>query len=215
MVRQVMTRSQRRMEKKQALTIWALALAVSLVSFTLGVFVGRHTLSPSETVVQEVILPEPPPMHPIAPKGRTPGSSSSTEDTSSSALTFYETLSKGEPTPLGSGINLPPDGVKEATQSLKEVSKPPNTTPPPSQSSPKAVPHILQAASFASVEDARKLAERLGAMGFTCTVETADLGSKGIWYRVLVGPYPSKEAAESAGSLLKAEAGLVALVRKH
>jgi len=220
MARYVVSRTQRRSEKKQALMIGALVLAVSLLSFVLGVFVGRGSVSPPVPpvgdVVQEVIIPDPPGVNtavvqapavdapPVAPPSTEP-------------LTFFETLPKGEPTPMGSGINLPP-GQKAEPKVAETPPAPPaakSVVKNSSASSPSVDFHILQVASFVSFEDARKLMVRLHSKGFPASIEAADLGSKGVWHRVLVGPYPSRSEAESAASRLKSEAKLSALVRRQ
>ncbi len=56
MASQIISRTQRRMEKKQALVLLALVLGVSLVSFTLGVMVGKGRSL--ETPVQSSAAPE-------------------------------------------------------------------------------------------------------------------------------------------------------------
>lgn len=245
----IMTRSQRRMEKKQALVLLALVLAVSLVSFTLGVMVGKSSREPV------AVAPPPPERRPVIP----PASLAAKPPTSSRApesLTFYDTLPKGEQPPLGSGINLAPadktlpppttlprDPGRSASSSPAEV-KPSAAAPPapatkvpptvtsipapavkePSSSArePKAeVPAgaakgtwIVQVASFKEAGDARKLQERLGGKGYSASVREVDLGAKGKWYRVVVGPYASEAAASKAAARLKKQEKASTVVRK-
>jgi len=65
------------------------------------------------------------------------------------------------------------------------------------QRSPKGEFRI-QAGSFRSLADAKPLKQRLHAAGFTSFIEAADLGEKGVWQRVYVGPFESRGAAEKA-----------------
>ncbi|MDX8407559.1 MAG: SPOR domain-containing protein [Mariprofundaceae bacterium] len=65
------------------------------------------------------------------------------------------------------------------------------------QRSPKAEFRI-QAGSFRSLADAQPLERRLHAAGFTSFIEAVDLGDKGVWQRVYVGPFESRGAAEKA-----------------
>jgi DedD protein len=63
MIRRVATRSQRRTEKKQAVVLLALVLTVALVSFMLGVMVGRSGSKPADVdaALQPTRLPVAPP----------------------------------------------------------------------------------------------------------------------------------------------------------
>ena len=74
---------------------------------------------------------------------------------------------------------------------------------------------MVQVASFRTSEDARKLADRLKIYQLTTFVESADLGKKGVWYRVLAGPYENREKADQTSALLKAKERLSALVRQR
>jgi cell division protein FtsN len=49
--------------------------------------------------------------------------------------------------------------------------------------------YFLQAGSFQNDADAENLKARLALIGVEAAVQSADVGDKGIWYRVRVGPY--------------------------
>jgi cell division septation protein DedD len=55
---------------------------------------------------------------------------------------------------------------------------------------------ILQVASYQTKEAAGKLLEKLSAEGYSGTIQVADLGERGTWYRVRIGPYRSEKDAE-------------------
>jgi DedD protein len=233
MARQVVSRSQRRMEKKQALILLVLVLGVSLASFALGVMVGRSgaRTPASESAAAPVRLP-------VAQKA--PDASGATTPAAPGAgkpedkLTFYDTLPKGDQTPLGSGINVPPKKTepksepKEAPK--REAAATAHAAPVPSpEPAAKAAParlpaapavaaggsHVVQVASFRTPEDARALKNKLAQKGYGAFVQKADLGSKGTWYRVMVGPFDGVDAAARTAERLKAEYHLSALVRKR
>ncbi len=128
-MRDVKSRSQRRMEKRQALVLLALVLVVSLVSFTLGMMVGRGVAPKpvaQETPAAAVRMPVTAP--PSAPPAAEPAATG--EEAGKVNLTFYDTLPKGEEPPLGSGINLPPrEGGLPAGQPAAEEQK--GSPPPP------------------------------------------------------------------------------------
>jgi cell division septation protein DedD len=247
MVRQLATRSQRRLEKKQAGILLALVLVVFLVSFALGVLVGRSSVRPVVVVAppQAVRLPVaeavPPPTAPAT--GERPADS----------LTFYDSLPKGGQAPLGSGINLRPardpvpvaatPAAEPSTQSkpataasaAEVVTSVPVKTdvaaPPPVKAAAPVVKasapvakaaapvaaggYLVQAAAFRGSEDARRLQAKLVRKGYAAFTEEAQLGAKGVWHRVYVGPYATAGAADAVVSRLKAEERLTALVRKR
>ena len=247
MVRQLATRSQRRLEKKQAVVLLALVLVVSLVSFALGVLVGRSSAGPVVSVAppQAVRLPVaeavPPPTAAAPVAGERPADS----------LTFYDSLPKGGQAPLGSGINLrparvpaplatapaPAESAKPSAAAAVPVvatSMPAKTdvpAPPPAKAAAPvakaaapvakaAAPaaaggYLVQAAAFRGNEDAKRLQAKLARKGYAAFTEEVQLGAKGVWYRVYVGPFATTGAADAVVSRLKAEERLTALVRKR
>ncbi len=56
--------------------------------------------------------------------------------------------------------------------------------------------YSVQVASSRSYDDSERLQQKFIELGYESLIMTADLGSKGIWYRVRVGNLPTKEAAE-------------------
>ena len=226
------TRTQRRMEKKQALFLLVLVLVVSLASFTLGVIVGKQgagrDLAQDDQVTEEVM----PVRVPVQPKPLVASPPVKTEPTpvapavaeppvEKTKLTFYDNLAKDGGAPLGSGINLAPQ--KELA---KPVSKPPIDLPakpivkktaaqvvaavrPVAEGDAPAAPRAelptvdpqgsfsVQVGSFAAAADAGKLKQQLVKKGYPAFMVEADLGNKGIWYRVRVGPYANGEKAKS------------------
>jgi cell division septation protein DedD len=247
MVRQLATRSQRRLEKKQAVVLLALVLVVSLVSFALGVLVGRSSAGPVVSVAppQAVRLPVaeavPPPTAAAPVAGERPADS----------LTFYDSLPKGGQAPLGSGINLRPARVPaplatapapaESAKPSAAAAVPVVTTSMPAKTDVPAPPpakaaapvakaaapvakaaapaaaggYLVQAAAFRGNEDAKRLQAKLARKGYAAFTEEVQLGAKGVWYRVYVGPFATAGAADAVVSRLKAEERLTALVRKR
>jgi len=222
MTRQVVSRSQRRMEKKQALVLLVLVLAVSLVSFTLGVMVGRGASGSEVAAAPASSSPRIPVAGTVSEK-QPPASGS---EKSAEKLTFYDSLPKGEPSPLGSGINLDPEEKKPAERKAVEpkpkaaaaepekvVAAPVPAQKPPAASADGA--YVVQVASFRGADDAAKLSGRLSDKSYASFVETADLKEKGVWHRVFVGPFKTSAAAEKIVARLQAEEKLSALVRKR
>ncbi|HKL25386.1 MAG TPA: SPOR domain-containing protein [Desulfuromonadales bacterium] len=223
MAQPMLSRSQRRMEKKQAGLIVVLVFLVAVVSFVLGVMAGQKGFSlPGfgtadvreirlPTATEVVPVPEPPPQD---------------TGTEASQLTFYDNLPKGDQAPLGSGINLPAETPAQAGSETAASTKPPPVnlaqTPAPAAkpqpSAPAASPQgefLVQVASFKTSQDAEKLQMRLEKLGLDTKWQRADLGDKGVWYRVVAGPYAERAAADRVVVLLKEKERLSALVRKR
>jgi cell division septation protein DedD len=210
------------MEKRQALILLVLILGVSLVSFTLGVMVGR---SGSRDSGATAVSPAAPRL-PVAAKGEggeiTPPAPAAERPAEN--LTFYDTLPKGEQPPLGSGINLPP---RPASPKM-EQGKPAAPAEPVRKADPApavkeatrtaASPggaYVVQAASFRGPDDAARLKDRLTGKTYAAYTEQADLKEKGIWHRVYIGPFATAEAAGRVVEKLQAEEKLAALVKKR
>ena len=216
MAHSVVTRTQRRNERKQLALVFVLILAVAGASFTLGFIYGQKTaISPEDgqsSAEQRFpgVAQLPAPADPELEKGP-----QKPED-----LTFYDNLPKGKQAPLGSGINLPPKkkGAKPAridtdnkptkSTSKSEIIK--QTSPRPTEGA-----FVVQIASFRSEADAAKLIKRLDPYSLKAFVETVDLGEKGTWYRVLSGPFDTRENAAKTVSLLQEKERLSALIRQR
>ncbi|MEJ2201097.1 MAG: SPOR domain-containing protein [Desulfuromonadaceae bacterium] len=231
MVQQVKSRSQRRMEKKQALLLVVLLLGISLVSFFLGILVGRNGSRPDSVPAQVVVtrpLPVSPPAAEPAPTAPAKIQPEVQPEAKEEPLTFYDDLTKGEQTSLGSGINLPPATepapVKKsppvkiaATASVQEA---PPAIEPPAVLAPLPKPvsqggYVVQVAAFRQPADALSLRDKLTKNGYPVFTQGAALGDKGVWYRVMVGPYADNGAASTVAEHLKSQEKLVGIVKKN
>ncbi len=223
MVHQVKSRTQRRMEKKQAILLVVLLLGISLVSFFLGIMIGRSGTT-SVVVSQEAstkplpVAPNPPVLPqvalPVAPE----------PEPQKEVLTFYDSLPKGEQPPLGSGINLPPADKPAAKPETESAASVPVAEAPPAPVEaavpplPKAVSqgqYVVQVASFKQLPDAIGLRDRLVKKGYVVFTQEADLGDKGLWFRVMVGPYSDNLAAGQVAKRLETEEKLDGIVKKQ
>ena len=145
-------------------------------------------------------------------------------------LTFYEALPKGDQPPLGSGINLPPKEKPEPAvanivgelvhpfvgRRVQRERRSPIGARRPAK--PKvdteAVKYVLQVASFPQPDEAGKLLGKLTQGGYDVYVQQADLGSKGVWYRVFVGPVTGKSKATSLQARIEREFKVKPILRK-
>lgn len=239
------TRTQRRLEKRQAVILLVLVLAVSLASFTLGVIVGRRgaerdfaaKLKQTEKVlVAQVPAPaastRPVPIeeNPVANDAISDMTAQAEENAADETkLSFYDDLSK-DTAPLGSGINLAPQEettpapavappldlpdqpiVKKQTETVVAKTEPVKPATPPEKPAaallmPKVVAkgsHAVQIGSFNSAKDALALKDAMLNKNYPAFMVEADLGEKGLWYRVRIGPYADAASAKIAQQLLE------------
>ena len=230
------TRAQCRVEKKQAVLLVALVLVISVISFVLGVVVGRNSVEP--VVVAQVSQPQKISVDDNLVASAAPLSVA--PEPVAEKLSFYDNLSKDEMAPMGSGINLPPDTGIRVTEKLENerlelatkesspgdivavitqdlATKAPalvqktdaavvssvvalltqDSAPLPSglPQVAKGGSWVVQVFSSRSAADAGMLRDELGGKGYPAFIAEADLQKKGLWYRVLLGPYADKAAA--------------------
>jgi cell division septation protein DedD len=62
---------------------------------------------------------------------------------------------------------------------------------------------VVQVAATKDQSEAKRMVEKLKGKGFAAASERADLGAKGVWFRVVAGPYSDQDAAEKAAAQLK------------
>jgi cell division protein FtsN len=74
----------------------------------------------------------------------------------------------------------------------------PDIAPAPDKTPKPAQPFSLHVASFKTRQTAQNEIKRLRSLGFEAYLETVDLGAKGIWHRVKVGYYATRDEARQA-----------------
>ena len=150
-----------------------------------------------------------------AKKGGKPG------QTEVGELTFYNDLPRQAVTPAplsgteeaaASGGHRKPSSAPAAKQSAKRAEGEPDVgriiqqtmkeEPPrahaPAPSAARDGDWRVQVGSYQRREDAEALASRARGKGFPATVEQTMVPNLGMWFRVYVGPYASREAARAA-----------------
>jgi cell division septation protein DedD len=191
-----------------------LVAAVTTASFFLGVMVGERGGAARQAEQSAALSAQLPP--PSLPTASAAGSQ---------RMTFYEDLPKGNAAPLGSGINLPktspaPPPVPTAAAPATKPAAPapvvavPVATAPLPPPTPTAVSAtearsapggsmVVQVASTRDEGEAKRLVEKLRGQGHVAFYERADLGAKGVWYRVSTGPYADRGTADKVAAQLK------------
>jgi cell division septation protein DedD len=254
------TRTQRRLEKRQAIIILALLLLVSLLSFVLGVTTGRRgaerdfarQVKDQQETVRIVQVPAAVPLPaPAAPQ--TEGQRRE-KDTlldavvENARLSFYDDLVR-DSSPLGSGINQPPPVesrppvsqppleladqpivVRDSGTQMLAQAPAPEQQPPQQQALPAVVTpsadqilppataqgsHVVQVGSFGSAADAASLRQRMLDKGYPAFLAEANLGERGIWYRVRIGPYADADTAGVAYQIILDREKIEGLITRH
>ena len=119
------------------------------------------------------------------------------------------------PAPAAAGATAPtaePPKSADATKSTKAAEPAKAATAPKAADAPKAAEPVtagagafsVQLAAFTDDKGANALAAKLKKAGHPSYIEPYETSRGRVW-RVRVGPYPSREAAESARVRLKAE----------
>ncbi|WP_084091548.1 SPOR domain-containing protein [Andreprevotia lacus] len=83
----------------------------------------------------------------------------------------------------------------------KADTRKPEPTQPAKAEAPKGA--YLQVGAFQNEQDADNLKAKLALMGVEANIQSTDLGDKGIWHRVRVGPFTSLSELDKTRGLLK------------
>ena len=67
--------------------------------------------------------------------------------------------------------------------------------------------YLLQVASYDKKEKAERTAARIGALGYAPRVIATDLREKGIWFRVQIGGFTTRDEAQRAADHIAAKIG--------
>lgn len=117
-----------------------------------------------------------------------------------------------------------PTRLTPAQSAPAQVAAPARTVVPARVATPAAkvpaqqeVTHgfIVLVLSSTDEEESKNVALKLRKSKFPSSVERVDLGERGIWYRVITGPYPDAVAAKKAADQLIAAKYTSAIVRKR
>lgn len=135
---------------------------------------------------------------PLIDTGKGPTDIPAKESTAPS-ITFYSALTKAEP-PSRTRPAIRDSGPKSDIKEKK------NPAPGILTGGGKGV--VIQVASYRKREKAQELLKTLGDSGYTGTVFQADLGPRGVWHRVRIGPFRTLADAKKALAALRDEKNL-------
>jgi len=114
---------------------------------------------------------------------------------------------EGRPSASGPGAAAEKAVSPEKKNAVKEPAKTVPGQAPTAATAPADVKgkYLLQVASYKEKEKAEQVAGKLGAMGYAPRVVATDLREKGIWYRVQVSGFATREEAQRASEAIAAK----------
>ncbi len=122
------------------------------------------------------------------------------------------TLESGQPLPRirvpETSAPAPMDTQMTQTQMIANVSETAAVTTPVIELAPPEVAgsrFLLQAGSFRGADKAETLRARILLLGLPCRTQQVTVQGGGVWHRVFVGPYDTKQQMERAAGQLRAE----------
>ena len=131
--------------------------------------------------------------------------------------TYPSELVQGSPAEADTRAQEPAPAPKKSVALPEERPKPSSMSPAQTKNATDTNPRVIKEASEAlrpyfavqvlstqNLNDAREAEGRLKTKGFPAQVFEVDLGNKGKWYRVYVGPYKSEKEAEWAAKDVRA-----------
>lgn len=221
------TRMERRAEQHQII-IWGLmVLVIGILCFALGFVVGRRGTS-EPVAVEQISAPQPiPPMEtPVAPVAQAPTPAvplveepltfyenlSKAETTPvGSGINLPPTAADSEegaankidPKPQTAPVKIENSEVTPAPKRPLDQVMANLVQPEPTNELqlPPVSTHggwVVQLFASKSAADAGILRDKLAAKDYPVFIAEADLGSKGLWYRVSMGPFASRDIALQA-----------------
>ncbi len=228
--RTVPAKNNRTKKQPVSMIVGGFALVI-LAAYGLGIATGWlfFRMTPKPTVVAKPANVQLPATadSPTAASTQSPAGTSAPAQTPPAALTFYDTLPKGEKGVMGSGLNpkagAPPKTapVLPAAEKVPSPAAAPNPAPPvpvkpvagtvapsadkkPVPGPEKRCSYAVQVASTKDKAGAESIKTRLTEHGKSAYVVVTQLPEKGTWYRVRVGhrldEVQAKQLAASLGS---------------
>lgn len=151
-------------------------------------------------------------------------------DTFNHRIQIYEVVGDGGATaPVTALPEAPGAEIAEVEETAVEapapeeavVASPPVDKRADRDKAPEVLPeaprddYVLQVAFAREPEAAQALLERLVSRNYQVFIYEVDRGDKGLWYKVLIGPFVEKAEAEAVAARLKVEEKLTAIVSKR
>jgi cell division septation protein DedD len=120
------------------------------------------------------------------------------------SVTFYSELTE----PRKNQPPVSPPATQNRSKVPARIAVPPASDAAAGKMPPSGGSIVLQVASYKDKVPAQKLLNELISEGYHGTVVRADLGQRGIWFRVRIGPYSLEKDANAVLDILRREKSL-------
>jgi cell division septation protein DedD len=205
-------------DRKELWVLLLLGVMVSVFAFTLGVHLGKR-IGPGTA---------PAPVQEAAPVATTddqiPNRQELAEQGKNAKETADESLSQAVHEEVGrTGIKLEQPRQVDLPEETRSAGAGKAPAAKPKRAKPVELPHealmeiaaarrpapdgkfTLQIGSFPALDEARDQSEAIEALGLKPFLRPAEVRGKGLYYRVFLGGYPNRDAAEKAGQRFVAQ----------
>nr|SPS06845.1 Sporulation domain-containing protein [Candidatus Nitrotoga fabula] len=125
-------------------------------------------------------------------EGGSPSNSGSNEGEGKPRFEFYKVLTDTQDVSVPIPKNIESPAVQQRSQPVQAAGQ-----------APEKEMYLLQVGSFPNAVDADNLKARLAMLGLEASVQVAEVPDKGVWHRVHMGPYASREEVKNVQLILK------------
>lgn len=219
--RRVRERFEMSLEPKQLALLFVLVLVILVLVFALGIIVGRGLKSPVTPPTTADVLDgdEAPPVGEAASP-----ETAATEGDDAPKLKFYgegATAPHSEASALAQEDEVGPPAPAAAPAAPKAKAEKPKAaekkaekkTEKKSEAKAKGTGKFtIQVSAFQSRSQADHLVSTLKHKGYDAYIAQASIPGKGVWYRVRIGNYASRDAAQAVANSLKRKENITTYV---
>ena len=224
------------LEPRQLALLFLLTLVIMTLVFALGIIVGRGLKSPTgipalaqvegESVAEEAptdaTSPEDGAMveDPEAPQLKFFANGASEPSRVARAVAKTEKMAPEEPDALPAepvvAAAVPDKPVKASKVEAKSAKEKTKATSGKKEVAAKSgTKFTIQVSAFQDRHQADRLVSSLKQKGYQAFIAKAEIPGKGTWYRVRIGQYASRDAAQGIANTLKRKEGISTYVTLH
>jgi septal ring-binding cell division protein DamX len=194
-------------ERKEIGVLFLLGLTVAVFAFTLGVHLGKRVGS-GKMVAESEKSAAPLPVINNSPSREEMGepdkkdsvtTSQASADENLGQVLHDEVMKTGVKMDAARQVQLPEKTETKVAGATEDTAKEKETPPH------AVLPYTLQVGSFSDLGEAKARIVGFEAAGLKPSIHTADLKTKGKWYRIYIGEFASIRDAEKAGKQFHAK----------
>lgn len=206
-LREVKSRYEFQLDNKQLVFLFAGMVVILILAFLLGTLFGKNLYSIKAAAPAPAV--EPAVEAPLALEGASAEAPAGVSPEEQAAKKLMAELAEQKlPSAPPGGPASPPTPAKKTEASAPAAPATPTSVPPAREPEPApqtvgAGPYTIQLAASQNREEAEALKNKLVDKKYDAYVLKVEIPGKGLWYRVRVGHYQSREQAEKALRIIK------------